>query len=66
MILENSSGLKREFKKLIEVDKDNKKYILYEDEKTKNIYAGKIQKNKLKSLNDNEYIMLNNILERFN
>lgn len=64
MILRNKSGKERNFKKLLEIENKNKKYIIYEDINTLNIYGGKVNKNVLETLNDEEYEMLNNILNK--
>ena len=66
MILENSNGQKREFQILFEFEKDKKKYIVYKDYMSDHIYGGKIVRNKLKSLDEEEYMILNQILEKFN
>lgn len=65
MILENSNGQKRDFLILLEIEKDNKKYIIYKDKISDNIYGGRISRNKLKSLNDIEYQFLNNMMNKF-
>lgn len=64
MILKNSNGKEREFKILLKIEKDKEKYAIYKDYLTNNLYAGKIKKNKLVILTDEEYIYINNIYER--
>lgn len=64
MILRNKSGKERNFKKLLEIENKNKKYIIYEDINTLNIYGGKVNKDVLETLNDEEYEMLDNILDK--
>ena len=66
MILENSNGQKREFEILLEFESNNKKYIIYKDLLSDNVYGGRMSRNKLKALDEDEYRMLNNILEKFN
>lgn len=64
MILRNKSGKERNFKKLLEIEKKNKKYIIYEDINTLNIYGGKISNNILEALNEEEYEMLNKLIDK--
>ena len=64
MILKNKKGIERNFKVLLKVEEDNKKYIVYKDINTLNIYGGKYVKDKLLPLNNNEYEMINEIMKR--
>jgi len=64
MILKNKKGTERKFRVLFELDKDNKEFIIYEDINTLNIYGGKKDGNILKPLDDSEYILLNDVLEK--
>lgn len=64
MILRNKSGKERNFKKLLETENKNKKYIIYEDINTLNIYGGKINENILEALNEEEYEMLNKLIDK--
>ncbi len=64
MILRNKSGKERNFKKLLEIENKNKKYIIYEDINTLNIYGGKINENILEALNEEEYEMLNKLIDK--
>lgn len=64
MILKNNKGLEREVKLLFELDKNNKKYIIYKDIISNNIYGGLLNGNELKSLSEEEYDMLNKVIER--
>lgn len=64
MILKNKNGKEREMELLLEINKDNNRYIVYRDYLTKNIYSGKISRKKLKCLTEEECIYINNILER--
>lgn len=64
MILRNKSAKERNFKKLLEIEKENKKYIIYEDINTLNIYGGKKNKNVLEALNEEEYEMLNKLIDK--
>ena len=62
MILRNKKGLERNFRLLLEIDNKNKRYIVYEDINTLNIYGGKIIDDTLKPLDEDEYIFINNII----
>ena len=64
MILKNSKGKEKEFKLLFELEKDKNKYIVYKDEKTNNIYAGKQKKDDLCKIDESEYDFLNKVLEK--
>lgn len=64
MILKNKKGTERKFRVLFELNKDNKEFIVYEDINTLNIYGGKKDGNILKPLDDSEYILLNDVLEK--
>ncbi len=64
MILKNNKGIERSFDILFELDKNNKKYIIYKDPLTENIYGGRFEKEKLKVLNDKEYEFVNNMIEK--
>ena len=64
MILRNSKGLEKNFKIILEVEKNKTKYIVYQDEKSNNIYAGKLLKDEIKAINKDEYEFLSNILDK--
>lgn len=64
MILKNKNGKEREFELLLEINKDNNKYLVYKDYLTDNIYSGKLNNNKLDLLDDNEYEYINNLIKR--
>lgn len=66
MILRNIKGIERKFDILFEVKKNNQKYIIYRDQLTDNIYAGKYEKGILKALDDKEFELINNILGKLN
>lgn len=66
MILKNNKGIEREFNILFEVEKNNKKYIIYRDPLTDNIYGGKCEGDTLKVLTDAELDFVNNILKKLN
>ena len=66
MILRNKKGKERNFKLLMKYNNDKNVYFIYEDIFSKKIYAGKKCNNNLESLNDDEYLLINNILERIN
>lgn len=64
MILKNNKGTERNFDVLFEVEKDNKKYIIYKDPLTENIYGGRFESDKLKALDDSEFEFINNMIEK--
>ncbi len=64
MIIENSKGIKKEFKLLFKIEKDNNIYLIYQDNYSKQAYAGKQNKDNLKKLNDKEIDLINNLLKK--
>lgn len=64
MILKNNNGIERNFKILFELENDNKKYIIYEDFNTLNIYCGRKEENILKPLDDKEFDLINKLIEK--
>lgn len=64
MIIENKNGKEREFKVLLEINKDKNNYIIYEDIITNKVYCGKKDKNNLVVLKDEEYDYLEKILDK--
>lgn len=64
MIIENSKGIKKEFKLLFKIEKDDTIYLIYQDIYSKQIYAGKKNKENLKKLNNNEVNLINNLLKK--
>lgn len=64
MILRNNKGTERDFDVLFEVEKNNKKYVVYKDQLTGNIYGGKLEEDKLKVLDDSEFEFINNMIEK--
>ena len=64
MIIENSKGTKKEFKLLFKIEKDDSNYLIYQDNYSKQIYAGKQNKNNLKKSNDKEVDLINNLLKK--
>ena len=64
MIIENSKGTKKEFKLLFKIEKDNNTYLIYQDNYSKQIYAGKKIEDNLKKLNDKEVDLINNLLKK--
>ena len=64
MIIENSKGTKKEFKLLFKIEKDKNTYLIYQDNYSKQVYAGKQTEGNLKKLNDNEVELINNILKK--
>lgn len=66
MILKNSKGIERNFEVLIELEKDNKKFVIYKDIMSDSIYSGREEDNKLFPLTDEEFAYVNSILEKIN
>ncbi|MBQ7031633.1 MAG: hypothetical protein IJY87_00280 [Bacilli bacterium] len=64
MILRNNKGTERDFDILFEVEKNNKKYVIYKDRLTENIYGGRLEEDKLKVLDDSEFEFINNMIEK--
>ena len=64
MILRNKKGNEKNLKLLIEVERNNKKYLIYEDVFTLNIYSGRLDGNILVPLDDDEYKLVNNIFKK--
>ena len=64
MIIENSKGIKKEFKLLFKIEKDNSIYLIYQDNYSKQVYAGKQNKDNLKKLNNKEVDLINNLLKK--
>jgi len=64
MILRNNKGTERDFDILFEVEKNNKKYVIYKDQLTENIYGGRLEEDKLKVLDDSEFEFINNMIEK--
>ncbi len=62
MILQNSKGKVRNFQIIFEVEKKKKKYIVYQDINTKNIYGGIVEGEKLRPLVDKEYLYLDKLV----
>lgn len=66
MILKNNKGIERDFELLFEIDKDNNKFVIYKDILSNTLYVGKKDDEKLKPLSEEEYIYINNIVEKIN
>ena len=64
MILQNSKELKKEFKLLFKIEKDENIYLIYQDEYNKQIYAGKKIDDNLKKLNNKEVILIDELLQK--
>ncbi len=64
MILKNKNGKEREMTLLFKIHKNNSDYLVYKDYLTDNCYSGRLDKNKLMSLNEKEYNEINKLLER--
>ena len=64
MIIENSKGIKKEFKLLFKIEKDNNTYLIYQDTYSKQVYAGRQSNSNLKKLNDKEVDLINNLLNK--
>lgn len=66
MILKNSKGKERNFKLLFKLEYKNNTYLTYKDPISGKFYSGKLKGNTLKSLNEEEMIRMNKVLERIN
>ncbi len=64
MILQNSKELKKEFKLLFKIEKDENIYLIYQDEYNKQIYAGKKIDDNLKKLNNKEVMLIDELLQK--
>ena len=64
MILQNSKGIKKEFKLLFKIENDKNTYLIYQDNYNKQVYAGKKTEDNLKKLNDKEVELINNLLKK--
>jgi len=64
MILRNKKGNERSLKLLIEIERNNKKYLIYEDINTLNIYSGRLDGKNLLPLDDDEYKIISNLVEK--
>lgn len=64
MILQNSKELKKEFKLLFKIEKDENIYLIYQDEYNKQIYAGKKIDDNLKKLNNKEVMLIEELLQK--
>ena len=64
MIIENNKGIKKEFKLLFKIEKDSNIYLIYQDNYSKQVYAGKQNKDNLKKLNNKEVDLINNLLKK--
>lgn len=64
MILKNKKGIERNFRILFEFENKNNKYVVYEDINTLNIYGGRLNDKKLEPLLDNEFKIINDMLEK--
>lgn len=64
MILQNSKKLKKEFKLLFKIEKDENIYLIYQDEYNKQIYAGKKIDDNLKKLNNKEVMLIDELLQK--
>lgn len=64
MILRNKKGSERTLKLLIEIERSKKKYLVYEDVYTLNVYGGRLDGNNLLPLNEDEYKLINNMYKK--
>ena len=64
MILKNKSGKEREMCLLLKINNNDNDYLIYKDYLTNNYYAGRLNSNKLVSLNDEEFNNIKKIIER--
>ena len=64
MIIKNKSGKERNLELLLEVNKNDNNYLVYKDNVTNKIYAGKRNNNKLEVLNEEEFSFLDIMLKK--
>lgn len=64
MILKNKKEIERTFKVLFEIEKNNKIYVVYKDINTLNIYGGRKEGSSLKPLINEEYDIINDVLNK--
>lgn len=64
MTLENKKGMKKEFKILFKVLKDEKEYLVYQDKTSEHIYASLKNDDKLQKIDEDVFEHLNKILEK--
>ena len=64
MTLKNSKGTERSVQILFEVEKNKKKYVVYKDPHTNNMYGGRLTKKKVKPLTDEELVLLDTMVKK--
>lgn len=64
MILKNKKETERTFKVLFEIEKNDKVYVVYKDINTLNIYGGRKEGSVLKPLINEEYDIINDVLNK--
>ena len=64
MILKNKKEIERTFKILFEIEKNDKVYVVYKDINTLNIYGGRKEGSVLKPLINEEYDIINDVLNK--
>jgi len=64
MILKNKKEIERTFKVLFEIEKNDKVYVVYKDINTLNIYGGRKEGSFLKPLINEEYDIINDVLNK--
>ena len=64
MIIENNKGIKKEFKLLFKIENDKNIYLIYQDNYSKQVYAGRQSNSNLKKLNNKEVDLINNLLNK--
>ena len=62
MILKNRKGAEKNFEVLLEIDKNGKKYLIYKDPYTGNVYGGNLVDDTLKVLDEKEFEFINEII----
>ena len=66
MKLKNKNGLERNFRILFELENKDKKYVIYEDINTLNVYGGRKINSDLLPLSDSEFNLIENLLKKIN
>lgn len=64
MILKNKKNIERTFKELLKVEINSNSYVVYQDINTLNIYSGRIEGNYLEPLNEEEFEIINTVLDK--
>ena len=64
MILKNKKGIEKEFTLILKFIHEDKTFLVYKDEYSKKLYGGIKEENTLKSLDDEDTLLINKLLKR--